>query len=279
MSARDIKQMQREEFALSSLNHPNIIRIHDAIALGGIHCTIMDYYPEGSLADKLGHGPMNLLEVGSIVEQIAGAVDFAHSKGIIHQDIKPANILIHQGRAVLSDFGIARVIGEHIATRATGQDSYVGTPSYMSPEQVTGYPTIGTATDQYSLAVVAYEMLTGRLPHSGDTPLAILYSKVENPAPRLSRLNPNISPSVEQVVLKGLAKSPNKRFKSATGFAMALNEAIRFPNKSRPQLVKHKTFPEILPKLSAREGLFLVFLCAFLGSFFGTLLAVLMFGS
>ena len=118
MSARDIKQMQREEFALSSLNHPNIIRIHDAIALGGIHCTIMDYYPEGSLADKLGHGPMNLLEVGSIVEQIAGAVDFAHSKGIIHQDIKPANILIHQGRAVLSDFGIARVIGEHIATRA-----------------------------------------------------------------------------------------------------------------------------------------------------------------
>ncbi len=274
MTDEDIRQMHREETALSKLNHPNIVRIHDAISFGGFHCTIMEYFPDGSLADKLRGGSISLFETGSIIEQIAGAIDFAHSKGVVHQDIKPANILIDQGRAVISDFGIARVVGEQIGTKApTG---VYGTPAYMSPEQITG-ELVGNASDQYSLAVVAFEMLGGRVPHKGSSAMATLYSKINDPVPSLSALNPDVTSDVEEVILRGLEKVPSKRFRSATEFAHALNEAIRSPKKkyAKPVIGRQK-FTDLLPNLSAKRGLFLVFLVAFLGSFIGTTVAALL---
>jgi putative two-component system response regulator len=154
---------------------------------------------------------------------IASALDHAHSQNILHRDIKPSNILIQtDGTPVLADFGLARMVGS--TQKLTASGTVLGTPEYMSPEQATGEP-LGPASDRYSLAVVAYEMLTGRVPFQGDTPVAVLISHMSKAMPPARELEGKLSGHVEEALRRGLAKAPEDRYPSASQFIAALTPA------------------------------------------------------
>src|SRR2546429_1613955 len=162
-----------------------------------------------------------------VVERLAGALDNAHAHGILHRDLKPSNILLHKdGTPVLADFGLARMAGS--LRRLTSSGTVVGTPEYMSPEQAADEP-IGPASDLYSFAIVAYEMLTGRVPFGADTPAAVLLSHVTKPMPSTRELRGELSAHIEEVLRRALAKRPEDRFQTAAAFVAALKPAA-WPN-------------------------------------------------
>jgi len=221
----DLKMLQREEKFLSRLNHPNIVRLHDTAVIGGFHCSIMEYFSDGSLADRFRAGPLNHNDLIHILEQAAAAIDYAHDNSVVHQDIKPANILLDGKRAALSDFGIARILGEQVLTAAS---DLMGTPAYMAPEQAYGNPP-RKETDIYALGVVAFQALTGEVPYKGNSPMATLMAVVDRPVPNLRLINQDIPRSVNAVVRAALAKEPLHRYESATEFVQSLKLALRDP--------------------------------------------------
>src|SRR5712692_9359523 len=167
-------------------------------------------WPNGSMA--VGNAVL-------ILTPVASALDYAHSQGVLHRDIKPSNImLLSDGTPVLTDFGLAKVVGGETIT-VTGQ--VLGTPEYMAPELVSG-DGAGPAADRYSLAVVAYQMLTGRVPFQGNTPGATLMAQMNDPLPPARELNPGLSEGIAIVLHKGLAKTPEERYESASDFVAAL---------------------------------------------------------
>ncbi|TMF98994.1 MAG: serine/threonine-protein kinase, partial [Chloroflexi bacterium] len=175
------------------------------------------------LADRLGK-PMDLRDAIDVLEQLAGALDHAHQHGILHRDVKPSNILIRKdGTPVLGDFGLAKMADS--MRRLTGSGTVMGTPEYMSPEQAADEP-VGPTSDIYSLAVVAYEMLTGRVPFQGDTPVATMLSHVTKNMPPVYELRGELSAHVEQVLRRGMAKRPEERFRTAAEFVVALKPAV-----------------------------------------------------
>lgn len=225
-----LARFHQEAKAAARLNHPNIVKIFDAGKAESINYIAMEYIDGESLQDmmeRIGR-PLDGATAANIIAQIASALDYAHAGGVVHRDIKPSNILIdRQGRAVLTDFGIARAAG---FSRLTGTGTLVGTPEYMSPEQAEGLE-IDHRTDIYSLGVVLYNMLTGRVPFRGTTPQSVLYGHVhKKPAPP-SQLNPTISREVGAVVLKALAKDKARRYQQAEELAAALQAAVAIPER------------------------------------------------
>ena len=220
-----VKRFKREAWAVAKLNHPNIIRIYDAGESEGYHYIAMEYIRGGSLKDLLdrqGVKPLDLTTTSKIIRQIACALDYAHSQGIIHRDIKPSNILLtEEGRAVLTDLGIAKAI---TGTRLTKTLVAMGTPEYMSPEQGKG-EDVDQRTDIYSLGVILYEMLAGIAPFRADTPWAVIHQHVyQTPLP-LRSLNRRLPEAVARVVEQALAKKPSERHASAGELARALQRA------------------------------------------------------
>jgi branched-chain amino acid transport system substrate-binding protein len=166
-----------------------------------------------------------MARVVDVIEQVAAGLDHAHRHGIIHRDVKPANVLIdREGRALLSDFGVARIVES--TQQLTGTGVGVGTPTYMSPEQGQGR-TVDRRSDVYSLGVVLYEMLTGKVPYEGETPLAVVWKHVHEPLPLPRQVQPSIPEAVERVLLKALAKAPEDRFQTTAELAHALKDAVR----------------------------------------------------
>lgn len=225
MAAQDpqaLARFQREALAAASLSHPNVLAVHDFDFDDGAGAWFlaMQYIPGGhSLAQRLGKA-LELEEVTRIVAGVADALDAAHARGIVHRDVKPDNILLDGERPLLSDFGIA-----HLASMEgiTAAGYSVGTPLYMSPEQWSGKP-VGAQSDQYSLAIVAYELLAGRAPFDGE-PVALAVHHLKTPPPRLRATNPSIPAAVEAVLLKAMSKQPEARFRSCGEFAGALAAA------------------------------------------------------
>ncbi len=216
------ERFQQEARSVARLKHPNILEIFDFGYEGGLAFLVFELVDGGTLADRVGK-PMELQEVVQLLEQLAGALDHAHAHGILHRDIKPSNILIHKdGTPVLADFGLAKMAGS--MRRLTGSGTVMGTPEYMSPEQAADEP-LGAASDVYSLAIVAYEMLTGRVPFEADTPAATLLSHVTKPMPATRELRGELSAHVEDVLRKALAKRPEDRYQSAAAFVAALKPA------------------------------------------------------
>ncbi|NIV29876.1 MAG: protein kinase [Anaerolineae bacterium] len=208
------------------LRHRGIVRIYAVDEDRGLPYIAMEYLPGGTLADRLHGEPLPLDNVVAIVGQVAAALDHAHQRGLVHRDVKPANILFdEEGHAVLVDFGLVKSLSE---SGLTSEGTLLGTPHYMAPEQAKANTQANTRSDVYALGVVAYEMLTGRVPFEADAPLAVLNAHVHDTPPNPHALNRGLDRGIAAVVLKALKKVPAKRYQSAGAFATALrNEWAR----------------------------------------------------
>ncbi len=212
----------REAKAVAKLTHPHVLPIYDFGQQDELSYIVMQYVDAGTLKDMLGR-PISLTMAADTVEQIAEALDYAHERGIIHRDVKPSNVLMDRGRWVLlSDFGLAKMVEG--SAQLTGSGVGVGTPAYMAPEQGQGLK-VDRRVDIYSLGIVLYEMVTGRVPYSAETPMAVVVKHITEPLPLPRAINPNLPEAVERVILKALAKTPDDRYETAGKMAAALREA------------------------------------------------------
>jgi serine/threonine protein kinase len=229
-----LQRFEREARAAAALNHPHILPVHDfgkQLLPNGQTITyiVMPYVSGGSLADRIETYTRNkvgisLAEAINYLVQAADAIDYAHAQGVLHRDIKPANMLLRNDNwLMLADFGIARILSERTQLTQTGTG--FGTPDYMAPEQAQGKAE--PVSDNYSLAVIAYQLFTGRLPFSGDSSYAISIQHMMTPPPPPRQLNPALSPAIEQILLQGLAKNPAQRPPSARDFVGALQRAMQ----------------------------------------------------
>ena len=226
-----VQRFQREAQAAAGLQHPNVVGIFDRGVFDDTYFIAMEYVDGPSLKD-LVKGGMGTQDAIDFTRQILNAARFAHRKGIIHRDLKPQNVLIDdEGRARVADFGIARG-GENSDITATG--SVMGTAQYLSPEQAQGKPTT-PRSDIYSIGVILYEALTGRVPFEGDSAVAVALKQVSETPRRPSAINPDIPPALDAVVMRALAKDPEARFKDADAFLKALDAAERAPESPRAQ--------------------------------------------
>lgn len=217
-----VERFKLEARAMAKLSHPNIVTVHDTGEENGRLFIIMEYVGGGTLKQKMSNS-MQMREVIQVISEVAGALTYAHSMGIVHRDVKPVNVLMDaSGRAVLSDFGIAKVLQTSAALTRDGAG--VGTPEYMSPEQCRGGP-VDARTDIYALGVMLFEMLTGHTPFEADNYTALAHAHIYETPPPPSRLNPRVSPAVQSVVMKALEKDPAHRFQKATELASALEAA------------------------------------------------------
>jgi serine/threonine-protein kinase len=226
-----VERFRREARSIARLRHPNILTVYDAGNENGLLYLVMELIEGPTLKELLNNQPLALEQAEKIIGQMASALDYAHEAGIIHRDVKPSNVLIDKGeRAVLADFGIVKMVNEENPDnlQLTNTGTGVGTPDYMSPEQAMG-EHLDARSDEYSLAVMFYEMMTGRPPFSGDTPIAIVMGHVSKPLPLPTKYNPSISPAIEQVLLKGLAKRPEERYSTTGEFGAAVHEAFLHP--------------------------------------------------
>src|SRR4051812_865903 len=207
----------------AKLQHPNLLPLFDSGEAEGQLWYAMPFIEGESLRAKMERErQISVREAVRIAVLVAGALDYAHRHGVIHRDLKPENILLHEGQPLVADFGIALAVSNAGGHRITQTGLSLGTPQYMSPEQATGDRAVDARTDVYSLGAVAYEMLTGEAPHTGNTAQAII-AKVLTDRPRSIRLSRDTVPAhVERAVECALAKLPADRFPSARDFADAI---------------------------------------------------------
>ncbi len=222
-----VNRFKREAKAAAALRHPNIVQVYDFNIQNDLYYMVMEYIEGETLKQRLmrynaRNERMPLAEVARIFRALCAALDYAHEQGCLHRDLKPANIMFDGDRLVLTDFGIATIVG---GTRYTASGSMVGTPAYMSPEQGMGEPG-DVRSDVYALGIMLYEMVTGDVPFDANTPLAIVLKHLQEPLPLPRQLNARIPPAVERVILKALAKSSADRYQSAGALVDALEVAI-----------------------------------------------------
>ena len=225
-----VERFRREAQSAAGLQHPNIVSIFDRGEFGDTYFIAMEYV-DGPTLKQLVKGGMGIQDAIDFTRQILNAARFAHRKGIVHRDLKPQNVLIDEdGRARVADFGIAR--GE--SSDITGTGSVMGTAQYLSPEQAQGKETT-PASDIYSIGVILYEALTGRVPFEGDSAVSVALKQVSETPRRPSTINPNVPPALDAVVMRSLAKDPQARFNDADAFMKALDAAERAPQQPRPE--------------------------------------------
>ena len=214
----------REARVLAKLEHSNIVPIYDFAEHNGDPYLVMKYVEGDTLKARMSHGALPMEEVLKVVDTVGGGLSYAHKQGILHRDIKPSNVIItHDNQYFLSDFGLARIASAGESTLS--QDTMLGTPNYISPEQAKGVRDLDARTDIYSFGVLIYEMVVGRVPFSGDTPFAIIHDHIYTPLPLPSKVNPNVSEDVERVLLKALAKDRDDRFADASALVTAFRQA------------------------------------------------------
>ena len=212
----------REARSSAGFSHPNAVAVFDAGEADGYLYLVMELVDGPSVAARLAeHGPLDVDEALTITSAVLAALGAAHAAGIVHRDVKPGNILLGPGGAVkLADFGIAKRLGD-LAADLTGTGQFVGTPKYLAPEQVVGEP-VTAATDLYAVGVVLYEMLAGRPPFEGDTPIATAIAHRDAPIPDVRRVRSDVPGHVAAAVTRAMAKDPADRFRSAEQMAATL---------------------------------------------------------
>lgn len=231
---RALARFKREAKAAAALRHPNLCPVHDFDVINGVPYFTMAYI-EGPTLDRWveQRGGISQRDAAVITRKVAVALQAAHEAGVVHRDLKPSNIALDKGEPVVLDFGLARQ-NAAVDVRVTGTGSIVGTPAYMSPEQVTGDAAMGPSSDVYSLGVVLYELLTNQLPFDGPAAAVLGQIMVSTPKPP-HELKPQLDRQLEDICLKALAKKPADRWLSMADFAKALTAWLRAGRVSRPK--------------------------------------------
>ncbi len=212
----------REIRIASRLTHPNILPLYDSGTSDGLVFYVMPHVAGESLRERIRReGPLPVSEAVNIAREVAEALDYAHQEDVVHRDIKPGNILLEAGRAVIADFGLARAI-HAAADDVSSSGLAVGTPAYMSPEQSTGSDQVDGRSDIYSLGCVLFEMLAGEPPFTGPSAQSVAAKHLRQPPPSLETVRPNVPDRVLHAVRRALEKVPADRFQRAQDFARAL---------------------------------------------------------
>jgi serine/threonine protein kinase len=250
----------RESRLAASINHPNIIPIYDAGEENGLLYIAMRYVAGADLKTLIRQeGPLSLRRSADIISQVARGLSLAHQRGLIHRDIKPANILTERAgaegetvdHAYLADFGLMKHQVSRSGLTDTGQ--FLGTVDYVAPEQVEGRQTDHRA-DVYSLGCVLYECLTGSVPYPRDSDVAVLFAHVQDTVPRITDLRPDLSPSIDEIVARAMAKRPEHRYGNATDISRDLSEAVGAFRYSHDRPSRATTEPTTPPQEPPRYG-------------------------
>jgi ligand-binding sensor domain-containing protein len=220
-----VGRFEQEARTIAKLEHPHILPVHDYGEQEGVTYLVMRFIGGGTLKDLItDRGPLSSDEMLRIMEQVGGALGYAHSQGVIHRDIKPSNVLIDsRGDCFLTDFGIARLVAGSTEFTATGR--VVGTPAYMAPEQGMGEKA-DARSDIYALGIILYEMATGKVPFEAETPLAVLMKHASAPLPLPRQIRPDLPEGIERVILRALSKSPADRFQRVEDMLAALRQTV-----------------------------------------------------
>jgi serine/threonine protein kinase len=274
---KDLKRFQYEAKVSATLEHPNIVPVYDFGTHDEVHYVVMRLLTGGSLSQRVGVAArekfpqMSLEEIAEVTLQLASALDYAHGKGIIHRDVKPANILFDDHNVpYLVDFGIVKLID---STSLTGSDEVVGSLPYIAPEQLRGGSKLTPAVDQYGLAATVYMMLTDHLPHDAESPYILMNKRLNEPPTPLQTHRPDLPKTITKVMNRALETQPSKRFENVSAFAFALYEAIAqhenlyqtqppisIASRSILRNYAGKTPPQTSSNLFARLGRFKVLL-------------------
>jgi eukaryotic-like serine/threonine-protein kinase len=242
-----VERFRREAEAAAGLQHPNIVGVFDRGEVNGTYYIAMEYLEGRSLKELIDAGLPQVTTL-AIVRQILEAARFAHRNGIVHRDLKPHNVIVDDnGHATVTDFGIARAGVSEI----TQTGSVMGTAHYLSPEQAQGLE-VTPASDLYSVGVILYEALTGQVPFEGDSAVAVALKQVSQTPQRPSAVNPEVSPALDAVVMRALAKEPEQRFADAESFIAALDAAERDPASPPPGSTA--TFAPLPPVVAPAEA-------------------------
>jgi eukaryotic-like serine/threonine-protein kinase len=240
-----VMRFQREAEHAAGLQHPNIVAVYDRGQDDGVNYIAMRYVEGPTLKEMIDRG-LNPEQAVPLVRQVLEGAGFAHRHGIVHRDLKPQNVIVdEEGKAVVTDFGIARAGVSEI----TQTGSVMGTPHYLSPEQAQGFD-VTSVSDLYSIGVILYEALTGRVPFEGESAVAVAMKQVSQTPQRPSSINPRVSPALDAVVMRALEKEPGQRFQSAEAFIAALDGAMKDPGLSRDTAA----FAPLPPVVGSPEG-------------------------
>jgi serine/threonine protein kinase len=241
-AARFLREIQ----IAARLQHPHVLPLFDSGEANGLLYYVTPFVAGESLRQRLAREKqLPLLDVCRITRQVASALTYAHREGVVHRDVKPDNILIVEGEAVVADFGIAKAAAVWGENDVSSSGMAVGTPLYMSPEQATGEQDIDGRADQYSLACVVFEMLTGQPPFTGGNAQTIVSRHVTHAPPSVTPMRPSVTTTADAVIQRGLAKIPADRFETALDFAEALDAAMAgtrtpgaVPGATRPPAIR-----------------------------------------
>ncbi len=236
-----IERFRREAEAAAGLQHPNVVAVFDRGEVDGTYYIAMQYL-EGASLKELIDGGLSPEQAVGLIRQVLEAARFAHRHGIVHRDLKPQNVIVDaDGKATVTDFGIARAGVSEI----TQAGSVMGTPHYLSPEQAQGFE-VTAVSDLYSVGVMLYEALTGRVPFEADSAVAVAMKQVSQIPQRPSSINPQVSPALDAVVMRALEKEPGQRFQSADAFIAALDAALKEPGGGPGSTAAFAALPPVI---------------------------------
>lgn len=247
-----VRRFRREARAIAALRHQNILNIHDYGEDKGCAYIVMEYVEKGPLSRHLTGQPLTLAAALALMISVGDALAYAHSQKIVHQDVKPSNILLMRADwPLLADFGLARVVGARQKLRAP--DSVVGTMDYLSPEQAAG-KSVDFRSDIYNLGIVLYELMTGRLPFAATTPYEALMARLDLPPIVPTSVNDKITHSLETVILKALAREPKARYANMATFVDAMRRVLERSQRVAVPITESKTTPMITTRMGAQPA-------------------------
>lgn len=249
-----VSRFKNEAQIIARLEHAHILPVFDFGDQQGTLYIVMRYLPTGTLEERIGDNGIPLQTVVKYTKQIAAALDYAHSRGIVHRDLKPGNVMLdNQENTFLTDFGIAKALDSDVSLTKT--DNVVGTPLYMSPEQSMGQDIDGRS-DVYALGVMVYEMLAGKLPYVGDTPMAVLLKHINDPIPSILGAKRSLPEELDLVIGKAMAKERSERFQTARELSEALEDAYSISIGEKPRhghlraMRQRQAPPETVPDIN-----------------------------
>lgn len=246
-----VERFRREAEAAAGLQHPNVVAVFDRGEIDGTYYIAMQYLEGRTLKQVIDAG-ITPEQAAGLIRQVLEGARFAHRHGVVHRDLKPQNVIVDaEGKATVTDFGIARAGVSEI----TQAGSVMGTPHYLSPEQAQGFE-VTAVSDLYSIGVMLYEALTGRVPFEADSAVAIAMKQVSQPPQRPSSINPQVSPALDAVVMRALEKEPGQRFQSADAFIAALDAALKDPGGVAGSTAAFAPLPPVVavPEEPVAEG-------------------------